>query len=87
MELSKYARIGKAPFIKAIGVQKNYNEVIYTESQELDYAASGCFECDNYKNVDFYEFMPEEVQKKLITDARTVPTLYIKQSYMKPTRI
>lgn len=68
LELSKYARIGKAPFIKAIGVQKNYKEVIYTESQELDYAASGCFECDNYKNVDFYEFMPEEVQKE--TDNR-----------------
>ena len=42
LELSKYARIGKAPFIKAIGIQKNHKEVIYTESQELDYAASGC---------------------------------------------
>lgn len=73
MELSKYARIGKAPFIKAIGIQKNHKEVIYTESQELDYAASGCFACDNYKNIDFYEFMPEEVQKEAKNRCKNCP--------------
>lgn len=73
MELSKYARIGKAPFIKAIGIQKNHKEVIYTESQELDYAASGCFACDNYKNIDFYEFMPEEIQKEAKNRCKNCP--------------
>lgn len=62
MNLSKYARVGKSPFIKAIGVQKNHKEKIYTESRELDYNASGCFSCENYKNIEFYEYMPEEVQ-------------------------
>lgn len=73
MELSKYARIGKAPFIKAIGVQKNHKEVIYTESQELDYAASGCFECDNYKNVQFYDFMPDEVRHETDNRCKNCP--------------
>lgn len=62
LNLSKYARIGKAPFIKAIGVQKNHKEKVYTETQELDCAASGCFACENYKNIEFYEYMPEEIQ-------------------------
>ena len=60
MNLSKYGRIGKAPFIKAIGIQNNYKKVIYTESQELDRNASGCFSCDNYKNIEFGEYLPEE---------------------------
>ncbi len=64
LNLSKYARIGKAPFIKAIGVQKNHKEKIYTESQELDHAASGCFACENYKNIEFYDYMPEEVRSR-----------------------
>lgn len=62
MKLSKYARIGKAPFIKAIGVQKNHKEKVYTESQELDCAASGCFSCENYRNIEFSDYMPEEVR-------------------------
>ncbi|MDD3361819.1 MAG: hypothetical protein PHW34_09130 [Hespellia sp.] len=65
MNFSKYARIGKAPFTKAIGVQKNHKEVIYTETQELDCAASGCFSCENYqKYIEFFEFMPPEIQEK-----------------------
>lgn len=63
LELSKYARIGKAPLIKAIGVQRNHKETYYTESQELDRTASGCFACPNYKNIDFYEYMPPETRK------------------------
>lgn len=62
LNLSKYARIGKSPFIKAIGVQKNHKEIVYTESRELDCAVSGCFACENYKNIEFYEYMPKEVQ-------------------------
>ena len=64
MELSKYARIGKAPIIKAIGVQKNHKKTVYTERQELDVNASGCFSCPNYKYAEFKEYMPEEIQKR-----------------------
>ena len=63
LNLSKYGRIGKAPLIKAIGVQKNHKEIIYTETQELDQVASGCYTCDNYKNIDFLEYMPCEIQE------------------------
>lgn len=64
MELCKYARIGKSPLIKAIGIQKNHKDIYYTESQELDRAASGCFACPNYKNIEFLEFMPAEIQQQ-----------------------
>lgn len=63
LNLSKYGRIGKSPLIKAIGVQKNHTETIYTETQELDPAASGCFTCENYKNIEFLEYMPCEIQE------------------------
>lgn len=73
LELSKYARIGKAPLIKAIGVQENHKETYYTESQELDRTASGCFACPNYKNIDFYEYMPAEIQKEACNNCKNCP--------------
>ena len=63
MKLSRYCRVGKAPMIRAIGIQSNYKETYYTEETVLDRAATGCYSCANYKNIDFYEYMPEEVQK------------------------
>ena len=62
LELTKYARIGKSPIIKAIGVQKNHTETLFLEHQELDVVASGCFSCPYYKYVEFKEYMPEEVK-------------------------
>lgn len=62
LKLMKYGRIGKSPLIKAIGIQKNHKEITYTETQELDHAASGCFCCPNYKNIEFYDYMPAEIQ-------------------------
>lgn len=62
LKLSNYARIGKSPLIKAIGIQKNHTNTYYTESQELDRAASGCFSCPNYKNIEFLEYLPQETQ-------------------------
>lgn len=73
MNLSKYGRIGKAPLTRAIGIQKNHKEVVYTETQELDRPASGCFSCENYKNIDFFEYMPEEVQKTAISRCENCP--------------
>lgn len=63
LELSKYARIGKAPIIKAIGIQKNHKKTVYKEHQELDVNASGCFSCSNYKYAEFKEYMPKEIQE------------------------
>lgn len=73
LKLSKYGRIGKAPLIRAIGIQKNHKEVIYTETQELDRIASGCFSCPNYNNIDFLEYLPEEVQKVAINCCEHCP--------------
>ena len=73
LKLSKYGRIGKAPLIRAIGIQKNHKEVIYTETHELDRIASGCFSCPNYNNIDFLEYLPEEVQKVAINCCEHCP--------------
>lgn len=66
MELSNYARIGKSPLIKAIGIQKNRKETYYTESQQLDRSATGCFSCPNYKNIDFLEYLPDKTQQEAL---------------------
>ena len=62
MNISKFARVGKAPLIKAVGLQKNHKEICYTETQELDRYATGCFSCPNYKYVEFAEYMPPQVK-------------------------
>ena len=63
LKLSNYGRIGNSPLIQAIGIQKNHKQFIYTETQELDRVASGCFSCENYQNhIEFLEYMPDEVQ-------------------------
>lgn len=62
MKITPYARVGRSPLIKAVGLQKNFKEIYYTETLELDRYASGCFSCPNYKNVEFAEFMPPQIQ-------------------------
>lgn len=73
MEISKYARIGKSPIIKAIGIQKNHKETYYTESTVIDRSLSGCYICTNYKNVEYNEFMPPEVREKAATCCANCP--------------
>ena len=41
MKITPYARVGRSPLIKAVGLQKNFKEVFYTETLELDRYASG----------------------------------------------
>lgn len=60
MNLSEYARIGRAPLVKAVGLQQNHKT--YEEFTELDRVRSGCFACPNYRNIDFEEYMPEETR-------------------------
>ena len=62
MNISKFARVGKAPLIKAVGLQKNHKEIYYTETQELDRYATGCFSCPNYKYVEFADYMPPQIK-------------------------
>ena len=73
MNLSKYGRIGKAPFIKAIGIQENYKKIVYTESKELDRNESGCFSCENYKQIEFLEYLPKECQEKACQNCKNCP--------------
>ncbi|MBQ3512334.1 MAG: hypothetical protein IJA32_00845, partial [Lachnospiraceae bacterium] len=73
MNLSKYGRIGKAPFIKAIGIQENYKKIVYTEVQELDRKESGCFSCENYKQIEFLEYLPKECQEKACQNCKDCP--------------
>lgn len=73
MQLTKYGRIGKAPLIRAIGIQKNYKEIEYIKTQKVDYSASGCFACPNYKNIEFFEYMPSSVQTKAKCCCDTCP--------------
>ena len=40
MKITPYARVGRSPLIKAVGLQKNFKEVFYTETLELDRYAS-----------------------------------------------
>ena len=57
MKITPYARVGRSPLIKAVGLQKNFKEIYYTKTLELDRYASGCFSCPNYKNVEFCQMM------------------------------
>lgn len=70
MNLLKYAKIGKAPFIRAIGIQEENKNVVYTEHEELDRIASGCFWCENYNNIDFFEYLPVEAQWQACMDCQ-----------------
>ena len=62
MVLSQFARIGNGPLTRAVGIQKNFKEVITVDTPKLDVEASGCFSCDNYHNIQFFEFLPKQIQ-------------------------
>lgn len=66
MDLQNFAKIGKAPFIMATGVQKSYKKTTYEKIQELDRAATGCFSCPYYNDIDFLEYLPEACQKEAL---------------------
>lgn len=84
MNLSKYARIGKSPFIKAIGIQKNHKNVVYTETKELDRIESGCFSCANYKDIEFLEYLPKECQEAACRNCANCSTA-VYEKVLKPT--
>ena len=72
LNLSNFARVGKGPALKAIGLQKNYKEY-YTEYQQLDEAASGCFACPHFKYKSFLEYMPQEIQENISRQCSNCP--------------
>ena len=81
MKITPYARVGRSPLIKAVGLQKNFKEIYYTETLELDRYASGCFSCPNYKNVEFAEFMPPQIQTKAKQCCASCPFAQYKTVY------
>ena len=64
MKFSTYAKVGRIPLIQAVDVQKRKKQVIYTQKEELDTAASGCFQCDNYRSIEFFKYMPPKIQEE-----------------------
>lgn len=64
MRFSTYAKVGRVPLIQAVGVQKRKGEMSYTQTRELDPAKSGCFRCDNYRTIEFLQYMPPEIQEE-----------------------
>lgn len=80
LNLSNFARVGKGPALKAIGLQKNYKEY-YTEYQQLDEAASGCFACPNFKYKSFLEYMPQEIQENISSQCSNCPKAVYKTAY------
>ena len=81
MKITPFARVGRSPLIKAVGLQKNFKEIYYTETLELDRYASGCFSCPNYKNVEFAEFMPPQIQTKAKQCCASCPFAQYKTVY------
>lgn len=81
MKISAYARVGKAPLIKAVGLQKNHKEIYYTETLELDRYKSGCFSCPNYKNVEFAEYLPPQIQAQAKQCCASCPSAQYKTVY------
>lgn len=71
LKLSDYARIGRAPLVKSVGLQGNHK--IYEETNVLDRSRSGCFVCPNYKYIEFEEYMPEEIRIKAHCQCDTCP--------------
>lgn len=64
LELSNFASIGKAVLYRAIGLQKNYKEVITQEHDILDEAETGCYSCQNFITKNFTKYCPETVEYK-----------------------
>lgn len=73
LHLSNYARIGKSPMIKAIGLQKNHKEIIYTETKKLDCEASGCFSCVNHTQLELGDIFDKEAQLKALDHCKNCP--------------
>lgn len=73
MHLSNYARIGKSPMIKAIGLQKNHKQITYTETQKLDCEASGCFSCLNFAQLELGDIIDKEAQAQALERCKNCP--------------
>lgn len=81
MQPTRYARIGRRVLKSATGLAKNHKLIEYVPSQELDRAATGCFECPNYKNIDFYEYMPDEIKDAAVAKCNSCPKVIYATTY------
>lgn len=53
--LDNFSNIGKAVLIQALGIQKNYTEIIETTKQVIDYSNSFCKDCRCKAIIDSFE--------------------------------
>mgnify|MGYP004676440009 CR=1 FL=1 len=81
MKISIFARVGKSPLIKAVGLQKNHKEIYYTEECKLDRYATGCFSCSNYKYIEFADFMPLQIKAQAECRCANCPFAQYKTIY------
>jgi len=80
MVISNFARIGKGPLLRAVGLQKNHKEIIEETTPKLDEAASGCFSCPNYRNREFMDYLPSELREETIKYCQDCPSaVYLPQ--------
>ena len=71
MEVSNFARLGRAVCLKAVGLQENYKKVYYTTKCELDPEKSGCSSCPNYNLIKANDtFSTKKMPPKLAELAR-----------------
>lgn len=80
MNVANFARIGKGPLTRAVGLQKNFKEY-YEETKQLDEAASGCFSCPNYKDKQFLEFLPDVMQQSVLDTCKSCEHAVMCNSY------
>ncbi|MGN0317696.1 MAG: hypothetical protein ACI4E1_07130 [Lachnospira sp.] len=53
--LDNFSNIGKAVLIQALGIQKNYSEIIETSKQVIDYSNSSCKDCKCKAIIDSFD--------------------------------
>ena len=83
MELNSFARIGKGVISKAIGLQKNYTQIIVNGPNVLDEAASGCYNCACYnQSLGITDAMQDSMPCTSCTHAIYKPSHKVKTIYM-----
>lgn len=85
-QLSTYARIGKGVISKAIGLQKNYKEVIIAGPDKINELQSGCYSCPHYQEKmdklslgihDANDFICKECSQAVLE--HTYTTIYVNE--------
>lgn len=68
MTLSNFCRMGKATLTRAIGLQKNFKEIILTGPDKLDQYKSGCLSCPVHKAKNQLEMIGLSAQSNILNE-------------------